>query len=368
MKRRVIDLSVLVRNAQHMPVDAARAIVMVKGDGYGLGVEGVVRALEELRPGPWGYGVTSLEEGIDVRCLTMRPVVVFTPPSDRNSRAEYFAHRLTAVMERPSLAQMWDCPFHIEVDTGLHRSGVPDTDHDAIAWMCTPFAEGIFTHNPTDPWSRMRFKKVLDHLHDSGASVRPLLVHDVSSTQLWNAPAIPTPLARKAELVRPGIYLYGSQATVPLTVRREERACQVLSVFASVVSVRRVAEGESVGYDRTCEAMMDCTVATLDLGYVDGMPRTFLAGFPGVHLAGGVRCPIFGNTSMDYTTVRVPEGTNVSIGDVVLVLGTSPDHGTIGLDQFADRAGLLPEEVLARFGQARRFQTTFHFPSKGVTQ
>jgi alanine racemase len=124
-----------------------------------------------------------------------------------------------------------------------------------------------------------------------------------------------------------------------------------MTVLAPVVSVRNVHRWETIGYS-DARVGVDCVVATLRIGYTDGMPRKMERGSAFV-VIGGVQCPIIGDSSMDYTTVVIPPHHSVSPGAVATVMGRAQNM-TISLEKFAEWAEMLPEEVLVRFGQAKR--------------
>jgi alanine racemase len=123
-----VDLNALVTNAAVIHSRARVPLLpMVKSDAYGLGVAQVVPALETLEP--WGYGVATVEEGAELRTLGItRPVLVFTPllPSDFT---EVRAHKLTPTLGDETRIHAWHSsgggPWHLAIDTGMHRAGVP---------------------------------------------------------------------------------------------------------------------------------------------------------------------------------------------------------------------------------------------------
>lgn len=327
-----IDLAALVVNAQTVAaVSGSRLLPMVKANGYGIGAIPVVEALEPLEP--WGYGVATVAEGATLRSAGIRrPIVVFTPMQP------YDVDPCRASGLRPVIGDLegldaWtsgnDEPFHVEIDTGMGRSGFRWDDTEALARLGnvakTPSFEGVFTHfhSGHDPdacdlqWSR--FEEVLGRLPQ-----RPSLVHAANSAAAMQG-------ARFAgDLVRPGIFLYGGAVAghVPQPV---------VKLRTRVVAVRRVELGDTVSYDATWTAPEPVLVATLALGYADGLRRS-LSGRGNVEIDGRI-VPIVGRVTMDMTMVAAPGP--VRAGDVATVFG-----GRISLDQQATAAGTIAYELL----------------------
>ncbi|HET7249062.1 MAG TPA: alanine racemase C-terminal domain-containing protein, partial [Gemmatimonadales bacterium] len=119
-------------------------------------------------------------------------------------------------------------------------------------------------------------------------------------------------------------------------------------IRAVVVSVRRVRAGDSVSYNATWQAPRDTVVATLGIGYADGVRQSLQAGKATV-LLNGARCPIIGTVTMDLTMIETG-GTPVAVGDVATLVGeASGEVNTLG--QFASWCGVQQREFLCGLGQ-----------------
>lgn len=310
---------------------------MVKADGYGVGAIPVVEALEPLDP--WGYGVATVEEGATLRSAGIRrPIVVFTP-MQRHQVYPCRAHGLRPVIGDSEGLTAWTGggsqaePFHVEIDTGMGRSGFRWDDTEALVRLGVaaehPSFEGIFTHfhSGHDPdmcglqW--MRFQDVLDRLPR-----RPSVVHAANSAAAMQGGRF------AGDLVRPGIFLYGG-AVAGHTPE------PVVMLRTRVVAVRRVDAGDTVSYDATWTAPETLTVGTLGIGYADGVLRSLSnKGF--VEIDGRI-VPIVGRVTMDMTMVATP-GT-LRVGDVATVFG-----GRVTLDQQAGAADTIAYELLTGLG------------------
>lgn len=332
-----IDRPALVANARTVAAAARVPLLpMVKANAYGLGAVEVARALEAVDP--WGYGVATLEEGAELRRAGVsRPVIVFTPllPGQVARYGELALRPL--ICDLPAL-DAWiaagERPFHLGVDTGMGRVGfhwnegallgaVPERLKGATGW------EGIATHfhsADVDPvatreqWTR--FEQVIRAMPR-----RPAMVHAANSAAALQGGAW------VGDLVRPGIFLYGGSAGALVPEPRP-----VAAMRARVVAVRKVGAGESVSYGATWRATAATTIATLAVGYGDGLLRSG-AGRARVELNGAV-VPVVGRITMDLTMVAVAAGS-ARVGDVATIFG-----GGVSLAAHAEALGTISYEVL----------------------
>lgn len=332
-----VNLGNLVENARAVQAAAGGVplLPMVKADAYGLGAVQCARALEALDP--WGYGVATIPEGAALRRTGIaRPIVVFTPAGE-SLLEEYHRHEFRAVLDDPGTVAVWDRPFHLEIDTGMSRCGVRWTERERIARCASPHLEGVFTHlhsADTSPGS------VADQMARFGEAIaalpeRPPLVHVANSAGAWR-------LEDPFDLARPGIFLYGGRAGPDLP-----RPRAVAAVRATVVSVRTVSAGDSVSYGADWRAPVGTRIATLGIGYADGVPRSVVGS--GCALIAGERRPIVGRVTMDFIMIDVGTDERIDVGDVATLIGaTGADE--ITLDEFAGWADTISYEILVRLG------------------
>ena len=335
-----VDLGALLANAKRVAsVSQSRLLPMVKANGYGLGAVEVVGALESLEP--WGYGVATLGEGAELRSAGIsRPIVVFSPLVVGDIEA-LLRHDLRPAIGDLTALEAWtdttDRPFHLEIDTGMARAGFQWHDSAAVATALrrvteAPGWEGIFTHfhsadTDTAATSKQweRFRRILGELPR-----RPPLVHAANSAAALEGERF------AGDMVRPGIFLYGG------AVGRHEPVV-VARLRAPVVALRTLRAGDTVSYGATWTARATTEIATLGIGYADGVHRV-LGGRTEVEV-GGARRPVVGRVTMDLTMVAVPQGT-VAPGDVATIYG-----GLVSLREQADRAGTISYELLTALGR-----------------
>lgn len=344
----------------------ALIIPMVKADAYGLGVAQTVEALAP--DGPWGWGVATLDEGIELRRLGVSdPVIVFCPLPEACLEAALAAglhlsvssletvDQLVAAARRLGVEPM----IHVDVDTGMGRTGfdwrqtevwaphVVEASRGDLRWV------GVHTHlhsadeddqSIVGQW--LRFQEALAGI---GELPTGLLVHALNSAGALRRPEY------AAAGVRLGIFLYGGEIG-PGQPAPEA----VVSLHARVVHVRDACAGTTLGYGATHEALGPERWATLAVGYGDGLPRAL--GNRGSALIGGVRVPIIGRISMDMTVVDITDVPGVRVGDVATLLGTE-GRETITVDEVAEIAGTISYEVLTGFSRRLpRVWTGLHGP------
>ena len=333
-----VDLSALLANARTvMARSGARLLPMVKANGYGLGAVRVARALESLAP--WGFGVATVEEAAELRAAGIaRPIVLFTPllPAWREA---CLAAGITPVIGDVEALACWQAtgrPFHLEIDSGMARAGVRWDDAaglDAIRALLRAGAscEGILTHvhsaDDTPSACDVQWERFVGVV--ASMPSRPALVHAANSAAALAGPRY------AADLVRPGIYLYGGSAGAT--------PAPVAALRARVVAVRRIRAGDPVSYGATWTATRTTTIATLGIGYADGMLRS-LSSRGAVELASGVH-PIAGRVTMDMTLVDAGDAA-VRPGDIATIFG-----GRVTLDAQAAAAGTISYELLTALGR-----------------
>ncbi len=339
-----VSLAAVVENARTVARTAGtRLLPIVKANAYGLGAVAVSGALEATDP--WGYGVATIEEGAELRAAGIsRPILVLLPAM-AGRFAPYRELRLRPVFDDRDALHAWVAdgggdPFHIEIDTGMARGGVRWDEIEGIAPLTdTPSFEGAFTQLHSSECADGSTARQLERY--LGALVRlprlPRLRHVANSAAALREPQC------ALDLVRPGVFLYGGTPGGDLLPGQP-----VASLRARVVSVRRVQAGDGVSYNARWIASGATTIATLAIGYADGVPSTLGPDGRGQALLRGARCPIVGTVTMDLTLVDAGE-TPVAVGDVATLLGEA-DGQRITLAELSAASGVQPRGLLTALG------------------
>ena len=337
--------------------DARRILLVVKADAYGHGAAEI--AHHAVNAGVNMLGVATLHEGIELRASGVDAPIVILSPSLAGEVDEIVEHRLTpsvgsvAFAERLSarcVSQQVLGRFHVEVDTGMGRTGVDDADAvDFIARVATLpnlRLEGMYTHFPdADSGSTEvttgqihRFREVLRALELRNIKVP--IRHAANSAGLLSVPD------SCFDMVRPGILAYGFYPTteVPRTIQVEG----ILSFRTRVVQVREIPPGRTISYGRTYRTSRWTKVAVLPVGYGHGYP--WQLSNRGQVLLRGARAPIAGRVTMDLTMVDATGIEDVAVGDEVILWGEQ-GRDRISLDEVASWAGTIPYDLLCSMGK-----------------
>jgi alanine racemase len=347
--RAEILLDAIGHNLQVIRAAAPRqkVLAVVKADAYGHGVVPVARRLQA--EGVDGFGVALAEEGIELREAGIDRAILVLNGINGGAHREIVAAGLTPVLYEIAEASAFEAvaggrpiDVHLKVDTGMGRLGVPLRELTAFLRELRRFPSiriaGLMTHLSTadsDPAyvaeQVAAFKRAEGLVRRFGHE--PAVLHAANSAALFRHPET------HFDWVRPGIAIYGYPGSSAIAPPLRP----VMRWRTEVLQLRTLRPGESAGYGRSFRASTETRLATLPLGYGDGLLRS--ASNRGHVLIRGARCSIVGNISMDLTTVDVSDVPGVVIGDEALLLGEQV--GTV-LDarDLAAAAGTIPYEVL----------------------
>lgn len=300
-------------------------MAVVKANGYGHGAVEASRAA--LTGGATWLAVSSVEEGLQLREAKIEAPILQLGYTQPGALAEAVAAGLSlTVYEMGTVRALRELPLaaparlHLKVDTGMHRLGATAEDAVALAQVIRAAPnlelEAVFTHFASaadDPaFTReqlSRFLTVRDRIHrETGLR---FLSHAANSAGLLRV------RESRLDLVRAGLLIYGISPDPAWTGEPVLRPA--LSWRTLVTNVLTVPAGETVGYRRTWSASGPRRVATLAVGYADGVQRR--QSNRGHVLVRGRVAPIVGAVSMDQTAVDVTDVPGVSIGDVVTLIG-----------------------------------------------
>ena len=385
-----IDLGAIAHNVTWLAQLAAPAqlCVVVKADGYGHGALPVARTAVAAGA-PW-LAVALVEEGIELRRGGIEaPILLLSEPRPQEM-VEVIEHQLcptvyspqgvaalTAAMagsERP-----W--PVHLKVDTGMHRVGA--TPQDALKLAQTLAAkpeielQGVWTHcataddidNPYADSQLSRFNEFLAALEQTG--INPQLAHAANSAVLLTRPH------GHFDLVRVGLAVYGvlpagldtveqpameSPDKEPAKSTAAQAAAQLrpaMQLRSKVSFSKQVAAGAGISYGQLHHFDAPATVATVPIGYADGIRRDFgLRG--GQVLLDGQRCPVVGAVTMDQLMVEVSAAnqpadpsTSSQPGAEVVLIGQQA-QAEITVSDVAQWLDTIPYEIVCDIGKRVR--------------
>jgi alanine racemase len=336
-------------------------IAVIKADAYGHGAAQVACALAEA--GCSRFAVATVPEAETLRDSGVRaPILVLGGVWGGEEARVAVARGLVPVIHHlehlewlvaAATNRASPLPVQVEIDTGMRRMGVA-AKHAAellaaVAAQPALVLEGVYTHFARA--DEVDLGPSLDQLKSFqrivGASgVRLDCIHAANSAgilagePIWNA--MPEQTA-----TRPGLMLYG----VPPAPHLDANLRAAMTLKTHVVALRAVGAGESVGYSAEFRAAADTQIATLAIGYEDGVPIS--SGGRGAVIIRSTRLPIVGRVSMDYIGVDV--GTaRVEIGDEAILFSgpaASDAADSISVVQAAHAANTIAYELLVRVGQ-----------------
>jgi alanine racemase len=346
-----VNLDALVRNFNHyraaLPA-GTKVTAMVKASAYGLGSYEVSKTLQAsgaayLAVAVLDEGVALREQGITMPIMVMNPKVVNYKSlfAYRLEPEIYSLEMLRDVVREAEKNGVEQYPVHLKLDTGMHRTGfIPEELSTVAEILCSQryvVAASAFSHLATADCLDMdqytlaqihRFEEMTATLQQS--LPYPILRHILNSAGIIRFPQYAFDMARL------GIGLYGIN-TLPAPVVNE------LSVVASlrtvIISLREWEAGEAVGYSRRGALTRHSKIATIPIGYADGMNRKFGNGAIRV-LINGKEAPTIGNICMDACMIDVTD-VECSVGDEVEIFGEN-----MPIERLSDVLGTIPYEVL----------------------
>lgn len=333
-----------------------KIIAIIKADAYGHGAEPVALRLQQL--GTDALAVAILEEALVLRKAGINCPMLLLNGFWPGQESAIVENGLTPVVFRPDMLQSLEkaaaqsermVPYHLEVNTGISRLGVEWEEAEALvtrhAQSRWTRCEGVFTHfsvaeNLEDHSTETQLERFMRFLAaaEEGGWQSPWR-HAANSAGILNFKET------WMDGVRPGLLIFGVN---PLpTSQQILNLSPVLSFKTQVMQVRTVRTGCAIGYGNSFTASRNSRIATLSVGYADGLMRAL--SNCGYVLIRGRRLPIVGKISMDLTLVDATEATEVAVGDEAVLIGKQGDL-EICVEELAGLAHTIPYEILSRIG------------------
>ncbi len=360
-----ISLPKLRRNFEYVRRVAGprRVMAVVKADAYGHGAVTIARTLEEA--GADWFGVATVEEALELRAAGVEKPILLLGGLYMSDPADLIEYRLTPTVSSTArldtyaeCARRYGRPieFHLKVDTGMGRLGLPPDRLRAFVehYRELPGLElkGLSTHlasaedliaSQTEDQAA-RLEEALRQVQ--GLGIDPEWIHVGNSAALvagWPFPE---------NMVRIGALLYGYCLPIMLPPGRPmpdpPQVEPILTLKSRVVYLKDVPSGTPLGYSAAFHTRRRSRIATVPVGYADGLSRALSNRGRAIVRGGCAR--IVGNISMDLTLLDVTDVPGVDIGDEVVLLGQA-DHCSITALEIAELVGTVPYEVLCSIGR-----------------
>ncbi len=331
---------------------------VVKADAYGHGAVPVSRAA--LDAGVEGLCVAITSEGIELRDAGITaPILLFSEQPDTELPAIVANRLIPTVYRVDHVDALARCvressthalDVHVKIDTGMHRVGAEPEHAKLVVSRVIEHSDalrlaGIYTHFaaadiPDHPANQMQARRFAETLHAIGPLPDGVRVHAVNSAGAMSMPN------QRHDFVRSGIATYG---IVPGDGVAEHCVDlrPVLSLRARISRVQRIAAGEGVSYGHRFVATRDTTIATIPIGYADGVPRR-LWSQGGEVLVGGRRRPITGVVTMDQLMIDCGDD-EVRVGDEAVLIGRQGDE-SIRAEEWARALDTIGYEITCGIG------------------
>jgi alanine racemase len=363
-----IDLKAIASNVKELrriTHPKARLMAVVKANGYGHGAAEVAQCA--LRNGAAALGVARIDEGIGIREAGVQaPILIFGYTHPRRA-ADLLKYDLTQTVYTLASAQAFSqtapsrkkIKVHLKVDTGMGRLGLLPhnfkSDHSAainadaiketlaIAGLKGLELEGIFTHfanadsaNKSYAEKQIQlFMNFLEQLNQAG--LNPPVRHAANSAALIDLPQ------SHFDMVRAGIAIYGLYPSNEVQ-KKKVNLKPAMALKTSIIHLKRVPAGFYVSYGITHKTRKPTAIATVAVGYADGLNR--LLSSRGQMLVHGRRVPIIGRICMDLTLLDVGGIEKLQIGDEVVIFGQQGNE-TLTVDEMAASLNTINYEIVS---------------------
>lgn len=365
-----VDLKAIahnIRELRRITNPKASFMAVVKANAYGHGIIEVAR--QSLENGAEALGVAHIEEGIQLRKTGIDvPVLIFgyTSPKHVKKLIEFdltqtvFSYETSRALSEALAAYGKKIKVHIKVDTGMGRVGllldrlrlstynkeITDSsvsEVESISRLPMFELEGVYTHFATadqsdKSYAGEQFEIFMDFLNQLRiAGLEIPVTHTANSAAIINMPET------HLDMVRAGISIYGLYTSEEVD-RSIIKLKPAMALKTKIIHLKKVPAGFKVGYGITYETEKPTTIATVSIGYADGLNR--LLSSNGRMLACGHSAPILGRVCMDLTMLDVGNIPEIAIGEEVVVFGKQGNE-SISVDEIASTINTINYEVVS---------------------
>jgi len=356
-----VNLSALVDNVRYFRSKlqpTTKLTCMVKAFAYGAGSVEVSKALQTS--GLVDYlAVAVADEGVELRRAGITlPIIIMDPEVasmdlilENNLEPNVYSHQsLKTVIAAAEAKGLENVPIHIKIDSGMHRLGFYKEDMpwliDRLTHQKAVRVASVFSHlagsdeEQFDDFTLRQIKYFDSCAEELKAGLDyPIIKH------ICNSAGIERFSDFQFDMCRLGIGLYGF-SFVGAQLRN------VCTLETTILSVKTVKAGETIGYGRHTTLNEDRVIAVIPIGYADGYDRRF-SNYGGEVWVRGKRCPVVGNVCMDQAMIDV-SGADARPGDIAEVFG---EH--MPLQELADKLGTITYEILTSV--SRRVQRIYFY-------
>ena len=340
---------------------ASEAIACVKADAYGHGI--VKTAWTFVREGVEYLGVGTIDEAVALRAAGIRTQIVLMSAAPRGNTKDILDFSLIPVITTMTDAKLLseeavrnnvkkEAPFFAAIETGMGRLGFMPSldsvkDFTALASLPGIRMAGVYSHFASADEPDLSYTYAQLEAFSAFCAQLSAAGVDAGKRTIANSAAVIGVPESHLEIIRPGIALYGlcpSEAMDAGAVPLEP----AMSIKANIIYLKKVPPGFSVSYGRRFTTQRESLIATLPIGYGDGLPRAMTG--KGHALVRGCSVPIVGTVCMDHCMADVTDVPGVSEYDEAVLMGRQLGS-SITAEEIAESSGTNAYEVVCRFGQ-----------------
>lgn len=364
-----LNRDALAQNVQFLRArlpENCKLMPAVKADAYGHGALLIAKELKVL--GVDAFCVACIQEAIALRRHGIKGEILilgYTHPEKFPLLRRY--HLTQTVVDYAYAVALngygKKLHVHVAIDTGMHRLGERSEHIDKICSiyeMKNLIVDGLFSHLSASDGLTPQEKAFTESQVTAWNHVIKQLrqrSHPCPKTHLLGSYGVINYPELAGDYARVGIALYGVLSTREDTANWANSLQPVLSLKARLATVKDLYPGESAGYGLAFTADRYMKIATITIGYADGLPRALSDGVGSV-LIHGCKAPILGRICMDQTIIDVSHIPHIKKGDVAVLIGTSGNQ-SIGADDLALQTNSITNEVLSRLGSRLERKVVF---------
>ena len=343
-----VDLQALNRNVQYFRSKLkpeTKLVCMVKAFAYGAGHVEVSKSLQQSRGADY-FAVAVADEAAELRQSGVElPIIVMDPELtalktiiENNAEPNISSFALLQdFMQAVSQAGLENYPIHIKIDSGMHRLGFESADIEKLLKILNSQhlvrVSSAFSHLATADeacWDEFT-KQQIEYFSICSKQLQAGLPYKILR-HILNSAGIERFAQYQYDMCRLGIGMYGFSAV-------GEKLENVCTLRTTILSVKTVRAGESIGYGRHTFLNEDRQIAVVPIGYADGFDRR-LGNYGGEVIVRQKRCPVVGNVCMDLAMIDVTD-TDAQVGDEAIIFGDK-----LPIEELATKLGTITYEIL----------------------
>lgn len=333
LKNNIAEIKKYIGNKEFMPI--------IKANAYGTYINEIISIIDEFNI----VGVATIKEGINLRKLGFKKEIFILNQPSIDELKEIIEYNLTIGLSSFEFLEEvkkrnLKIKVHLELETGMNRTGINLLKIEDFLKNITENikVEGIYTHLSSADIDEEYTKEQLDKFDQGVKEIKKILpnvkyIHSLASSGILKK------ISDKTNLVRPGIILYGYYPSN--NIERKINIKPICKLKTKIIFLKEVPENSSISYSRKYITKNKIKVATIPIGYADGLKR--ILSNKGHVVVNNKKCKILGNICMDSCMIDVTKIDNVQVGDDVYIW----DNDIIKVEEIATLCNTINYEIIS---------------------